>query len=71
MLLNEQIYWTDAITKILCTYKLKDFTEQLNELNMDYYGNTTMGSFSGTTADITLKNNHTWGCPVYVFDASL
>ena len=27
------------------------------------------GDFSGTKEDIYLKNNHTWGCPVYILDA--
>ena len=26
-----------------------------------------MEKFEGTTIDITIKNHHTWGCPVYVF----
>ena len=28
-----------------------------------------MVNFSGTTTDISLKNHHTWRCPVYVLDA--
>ena len=34
-------------------------------------GIITMETFSGKTIDITLKNHHTWGCPVYVLDARL
>ena len=30
-----------------------------------------MEKFEGTTIDITIKNHHTWGCPVYILDARL
>ena len=50
---------------------MKDFAEQLNELKVDGYVITPMDKFAGTTTDITLKNHHTWGCPVYVLDEIL
>ena len=31
-----------------------------------YDGITSMEKFSGTTTEITIKNHHTWVCPVYV-----
>ena len=36
---------------------------------MDDYGITPIERCSGTTIYITLKNCHTWGCPVYALDA--
>ena len=36
---------------------------------MNYYSITPMEKFAGITTDITIKNHHTWGCPVYVFNA--
>ena len=30
-----------------------------------------MEKLAGTTTYITIKNHHTWGCPVYVLDAIL
>ena len=68
MLLHAKIYCSEAITTILCTYVLKAFEEQLNVLKLDDYGITFMEKFAGTKTDITLKNHHTWGCPVYVLD---
>ena len=38
---------------------------------MDDDGITPKENFADTTTDINLKNNHTWGCPVYVLDAIL
>ena len=50
---------------------MKDFLEQLNELKVHNDGITPMEKFLGTTTEITPKNHHTWGCPVYVLDARL
>ena len=36
---------------------------------MDNDGIILMEKFSETITYITLKNHHTWGCPVYVLDA--
>ena len=41
----------------------------MNELKVDDDGITTMDKFVGTTKDINIKNDHTWGCPVYALDA--
>ena len=38
---------------------------------MDDDGIITVENFSVTTTDITPKNHHTWGCPLYVLDARL
>ena len=48
---------------------LKAFAKQLNVLNMDGAGFTPMENFSGTTTDITIKNQHTRCFPVYVLDS--
>ena len=64
-------YFPEAITTISLFYVLKYFSEKLNELNVGGYGITPMEKFTGTTIDITLKNHHTWGCPVYVLNAIL
>ena len=42
---------------MLCTYVLKNFTEQLNLLNVDDNGITPMVNFSGTTTYILFKIN--------------
>ena len=54
---------------MLCPDVLNFFAEQFNEIKVDGDGITTIEKYAGTTTDITLKNNHIWGCPVYVFDA--
>ena len=56
---------------MLCPYKLKDFSEKLNEIKVDGDRITPMKKFSGTTTYITLKNHHIWGCPVYVMNEVL
>ena len=61
----------ESMTKMLWTYALKAFVEKLNILKVDNYGITPMNKFSGTTTDVTLKNHHTWVCPVYVLDEIL
>ena len=56
---------------MLWLYALKTFAETFNVIKVDYGGINPMKNFPGTTTDITLKNHHTWGCPVYVSDAIL
>ena len=56
---------------MLRPYALKNFAEKLNEINMGDNRITPIENFSGTTTYITLKNNHTWGFPVYVLDEIL
>ena len=43
----------------------------MNEIKLDDDGITPMEKFPGTTPDITLKNHHTWGFPLYVVDEIL
>ena len=50
---------------------MKAFSEQLNEIKVDDCGITPMEKFAGITTNITIKNHHTWGCPVYVLNAIL
>ena len=64
-------YWPEAITTILWPYALKASTEQFNELKVYGDGVTPMEKITGKTTDITLKNHHIWGCPVYLLDARL
>ena len=59
LLLHAITYWPEAITTMLRPYAMKDFTEQLNVLNVDDDGITTMEKFSGTTTEIIHKNHHT------------
>ena len=43
----------------------------MNVLKLGGDRNTPMEKFPVTTTDITIKNHHTWGCPVYVLDTKL
>ena len=56
---------------MLCTYELKVFEEQLKKLKVYDYGITTMEEFADKTTYITIKNNHTWICIVYILDEIL
>ena len=51
---------------MLWTYALKAFAKGLNALTVDDDGITPMEKFACTKPYITIKNNHAWGCPVYV-----
>ena len=51
---------------MLWPYTLKAFSEQLNVLNVDGDGITTIDKFAGTTTEIYLKNHHTRVYTVYV-----
>ena len=54
---------------MLCTYALKAFSEHLDALKVDDDYITPMEKFSGTITDISLENQHTRGCPLYVLYA--
>ena len=56
---------------MLWIYALRAFEEKFNVVKVDDDGISLTEKFSGTTTYITLKNNHTWGCSVYVLDARL
>ena len=56
---------------MLWTYEINSFAEKISLLKVDEYGIAPMENFTGTTIDVTFKNNHTWGCPVYVLNARL
>ena len=71
MLLHANIYWPEAITTMLWPYALKYFADQLNVIKVYNYVITPMEKFEGTATDITIKNHHKRGCPVYVLDAIL
>ena len=44
------------------------FSGQFNDLKVGGDIITSMGKFVVTTTDITIKNRHTYGCPVHVLD---
>ena len=71
LLIHEKIYFPEAITTRLWTYSLKSFSEQLNKIKVGDDGVTLMEEFACTQKYITLKNNHTWGCPDFVLYAIL
>ena len=50
---------------------MKASAEQLNELKVDDDVITPMKNVLGTTIDVTLKNNHSWVCPVYALGSIL
>ena len=56
---------------MLWSYEIKLFEEQLNELKVSDDGVTKNDKFSDTTADITIKNHSTQGCPLYALDEIL
>ena len=71
LLLHTRIYWKESITKMLWIYTPKELAKQLNNIKVGGSGVTSMEKFSGTAMDITLKHQHTLGCPVYIIDDRL
>ena len=63
LLLNEKKLARGNTYNVIALWT-EGFSEQLIDLKVDDYGINPMDKFSGTTTYITLKNHHTWGCPV-------
>ena len=53
-LTHAKIYWSEAITTMLCPYALKYLAEKLNVLKVDGDGITPMENFLGTTTDFSI-----------------
>ena len=71
LLPHTKIYLPEEIIEILWLYALMALAEQLNVLKVSDDGNNPMEKFPGKAIHITPKNQHTWGCLVYVLDAIL
>ena len=53
---------------MLWTFALKTTAERHNRLKIDINGVTPNKRFSGIRTTMNLKDEHPWGCPIYVLD---
>ena len=56
---------------MLWPFALKTAAEQHNRLKIDINSVTPNGKFSGIIIAMNLKDEHPWGCPIYVLDHRL
>ena len=59
-------FWSEAITTILWPFALKTAAERHNRLKIDINSVTPNKKFSGIRTEMNLKDEHPWGCPIYV-----
>ena len=71
LLLHAKRFWPEAITTMIWPFALKTAAEQHNRLKIDINGVTPNGTFSGIRTEMNLKDEHPWGCPIYVLDHHL
>jgi hypothetical protein len=74
LLLHAKRHWPEAITTILWPFALKAGVKAHNDFKLDADGKVPAQKFStGDSGSIehSLRDRHTWGCPVFILDASL
>ena len=71
LLLHAKRYWPSVITTILWPFALLTVAENHNLWHMDNNGKTPMMKLLGTSTFPDIKQEHTFGCPVYVLDHRL
>ena len=70
LLLHAKRFWEEAITTMLWPFALKTAAERHNRLKIDTDG-VTPKQFSGIRTAMNLKDEHPWGCPIYVLNHRL
>eukprot|EP00957_Ditylum_brightwellii_P144695 11022915-Ditylum_brightwellii.AAC.1 len=68
LLLHTKRHWPEYITTMLWPYALLAVADQLNCFDLDENGVSPEEKFADTKIACTLRDEHTWGCPVYVLD---
>ena len=71
LLLHTQRHWPEYITTMLWPLALKAASDRMNKLSFNDSLESPLSRISGVTNDIDTNAFHTWGCPVYVLEASL
>lgn len=71
ILLHAQTLWPEMVSTMLWPYALRTASDRHNELNLDDNGFSPLQKISKSSTIPNLKDNHTWGCPVFVLQAGL
>ena len=72
LLLHGIRMWPQMIDTMFWPFAIKAITERLNNLQIDYNGNTPESILHNIKiADIPVKSYHTLFCPIYVLDSRL
>ena len=71
VLLHAIRMWPEMISLELWSLALLETTRISNHLRFTADGRTPYAHFSKSDALLTVKDEHTFGCPVYILDASL
>ena len=71
LLLHAKRYWPKYITVMLWPYALLAAADRLNRFNVDEKGVSPEEKFAEVEIIRELRDEHTWGCPVYVLDQTL
>lgn len=70
-LLQASILWKDAINTHLWPYAMRKSCEDINTVPHHDKDESPLEKYSGVKMLPNLNNNHPFGCPVFVLDASL
>ncbi len=72
LLLHAQRHWPECVDTMLWPFAANTAIDRLNNLQIDLDGNTPASKFFGTQGiPLQVKNDHFFGCPVYVLDSCL
>ena len=72
LVLHAQRHWPEYITNMFWSFALVAAADRMNNLHVDMHGQTQEIKFPNTIGLSTrLSHFHTFGCPVYILDASL
>ena len=72
LVLNAQHYWSEYITTMLWPFSFVKSADRMNNHHVGMNGKTPEMKFLCTIVSTTwLSNFHTFGCPIYIFDARI
>ena len=71
LLIHAQRHWPEMISSILWPYAWKEIERRDNIFGINKHGRHPIQAFGGSKLPFTvqLRDQHTWGCPVYVLES--
>ena len=71
MLLHAKRYWPEYISTMFWPFALLAAADRLNRFDLDENGVSPKEKYTDTKIAHNLRDEHTWGCPVFVLDHRL
>ena len=71
MLLHAKRFWPEAITHVLWPFVVAEAINMENNFTLDASGRTPLQKLTATNGPMHLRDQHPWGCPVYVLENKL